>query len=111
VRTKAFYDGFADDRGPASDFRVVMFLLAVVTSEPDAANALFHELETPATAGDRQLGALVMAACVAAPRLLPVADWLTRPENAAWSSLTEAPLHRWWREVIRYSFRPRHVSE
>ena len=47
IRTKCYYDSFANERGHASDFCVVMFLLAIVTSQPDSGNAFLSRLIKP----------------------------------------------------------------
>ena len=52
IRTKCYYDSFANERGHASDFcgpavYVVMFLLAIVTSQPDSGNAFLSRLIKP----------------------------------------------------------------
>jgi KAP-like P-loop domain-containing protein/WD40 domain-containing protein len=104
LRTKAYYEGFAEDRGPPSDYRIVAFLLAVITSHPANAYALFSELlddRLPA----RSLVDIVTAAARANPALEPIRVWLQLPANATWSSLVQ-PMRDWTREVMRYSFRP-----
>ncbi len=104
LRTKAYYEGFAENRGPLSDYRIVAFLLAVITSHPANADALFSELlddRLPA----RNLVDVVTAAARTNPALEPIRVWLQLPANATWSSLVQ-PMREWTREVMRYSFRP-----
>ena len=104
LRSKTYFEGFVEDRGPISDYRVVAFLLAVITSHPENAYALFSELlddKLPA----RSLIDVAIAATRANPALEPIRLWLQLPTNAAWSGPVQ-PMRDWTREVMRYSFRP-----
>jgi hypothetical protein len=103
IRTRSYWDGFAEDRGPASDFRVAMLLLAVATGDPAAACELFGAMLAP-TVAQPLLGDLVTDLTTPAPCLGPLHRWLAAPSNWRWSRLETAVLQPWAREVIRYSF-------
>src|SRR5260370_27837328 len=104
LRSKAYFDGFVEDRGPISDYRVVAFLLAVITSHPENAYALFSELlddRLPA----RSLIDVVIATPRANPALEPIRVCLQLPACAACPGPLR-PMRDWTRAVMRYSLRP-----
>lgn len=105
IRTRLFWDGFAEDRGPTSDFRITMLLLAIATGDPESANGFFSALLGP-SGQTRTVGQLVVETRSAHPGLRHVGDWMALPENARWSELETASLEERAQEVIRYSFIP-----
>jgi KAP family P-loop domain/WD domain, G-beta repeat len=107
IRTREYREGFVEEGGTASDARVLMFLLALVTSRPDGANALFELLARDRPPAPRRLKELVDAVASRNPELRTVSAWLGLPENQAWAQVSEDALQRWWPQASRFSFRPR----
>ena len=105
IRTRSFWNGFTEDRGPISDFRITMLLLAIATGDPESANAFFSAVLGPSASG-RTVGQLVVETAAAHPGLEHVRDWMALPESVQWSQVETSSVEGWAREVIRYSFLP-----
>ncbi len=89
---------FLRDRGPASEYKVVMFLLAVTTGLPDLAPAFYAALESSTGGKVRDLG------------LRPGEDrdrlqaWFNRPEGGPWADLPVTAVTPFTADVRRFSF-------
>ena len=89
---------FLRERGPASEYKVVMFLLAVTTGLPDLAPAFYSSLLS--TAGGR-VGDLDLPPGEDRERLH---SWYKRPEGRPWADLPVTAVAPYAPDVRRFSF-------
>jgi len=105
-------EAFVRGTGADSPFRVVLFLLAVVTGARSLSRPLFTALATRKD-GDEPSRPLTTLASVVdsvrrrvdAAEILSLDDWLESHEGGAWKQASTGAFAEWAPDVARYSFR------